>query len=64
MPDLAGALDPSDWPAFRGFAHELLDSMLDRLQHAAGLAPGSRSREGAFGGVRPAGADAARRLAP
>ena len=26
------SLDPQDWPAFRAFAHELLDAMLDRQQ--------------------------------
>ena len=28
------SLDPQDWPAFRAFAHELLDAMLDRQQSA------------------------------
>ena len=28
------SLDPQDWPAFRAFAHELLDAMLDRQQGA------------------------------
>lgn len=29
-----GSLDPQDWRAFRAFAHELLDAMLDRQQNA------------------------------
>lgn len=28
-------LDPADWPAFRAFAHELLDALLDRQQRVA-----------------------------
>ena len=35
MPEPTDSLDPSDWPAFRGFAHDLLDRMLDRLQNAS-----------------------------
>jgi glutamate/tyrosine decarboxylase-like PLP-dependent enzyme len=31
----ADSLDPADWPAFRAFAHDLLDAMLDRQQRAA-----------------------------
>jgi glutamate/tyrosine decarboxylase-like PLP-dependent enzyme len=34
MPEPGDTLDPADWPAYRAFAHDLLDRMLDRLQHA------------------------------
>jgi glutamate/tyrosine decarboxylase-like PLP-dependent enzyme len=38
MPDPTDSLDPADWPAFRAFAHDLLDRMLDR-QQGAGQGP-------------------------
>ena len=28
-------LDPEDWPDYRRHAHDLLDSLLDHLEHAA-----------------------------
>jgi glutamate/tyrosine decarboxylase-like PLP-dependent enzyme len=32
---MSDSLDPADWPAFRGQAHALLDTLLDHVQHAA-----------------------------
>ena len=45
-------LDPADWPAFRAFAHELLDAMIDRS---------SARRRGRSGGRSPSRQGADRR---